>query len=73
MRNAQVFVKHSVTLILVKECDYMGTASAISTLLKNDSEVSRIGGNAARSLRESNIISENTQVLDKIVRGNMNG
>jgi colanic acid/amylovoran biosynthesis glycosyltransferase len=64
-------IKDGETGILVKECDHMGTASAISMLLKNDSEVSRIGGNASRSLRESNIISENIQILDKIVRANL--
>lgn len=112
MRNARVFVQHSVTGpvsgekegtpvavmeamacglpviatlhggmadlitdgetgIMVNECDHHGTASTILSLLKSDGEVSRIGGNAARFLRENDIISENIEVLAKVVRENL--
>jgi colanic acid/amylovoran biosynthesis glycosyltransferase len=112
MRNARVFVQHSVTGpmsgekegtpvavmeamacglpviatrhggmadiisdgetgFLVKEYDHQGTASAILSLLRSESEVSRIGDNAARSLRENSIISKNIQILDKMVRADL--
>ncbi len=112
MRNARVFVQHSVTGpisgekegtpvavmeamacglpviatrhggmadiisdgetgFLVKENDHQGTVSAILSLLRSESEVSRIGDNASKSLRESNIISEHILILDKIVRASL--